>query len=115
MNNFYLGLPEVERNQSIHQLAPHPPLDVDNLVAQVWDRHWPKWRQPKSVSAKAKDWRAFTAAWQEQSQELELIARAQAGDQEHIATEKLDAVIVRRVARKRKGSWWLVPEELRGP
>jgi hypothetical protein len=115
LNNFYLARPESERTQSIHQLAPHPPLEVDNLVTQLWDRHWPKWRQPKSVSAKAKDWRAVNAAWQEQIQELELIARAQAGDHDHIVTEKLDAVIVRRVARKRKGSWWLVPEELRRP
>jgi hypothetical protein len=115
LNDGYLALTEAERSKSIHQLAPQPPKDGDNLVTQLWDRHWPKWRQPKTVKATKEDWQALTAAWQEQIKELELIAQARAGDQEHIPIEKLDALIQRRVARKQKGSWWLVPEELRRP
>jgi hypothetical protein len=115
LNDGYLALPESERSKSIHQLAPHPPKDGGNLVTQLWDRHWPKWRQPKTVKATKENWRALTAAWQEQINELELIAKARAGDQKHIPVEKLDALIQRCVTRKRKGSWWLVPEELRSP
>ncbi len=114
LNDHYLAFPESERNKSIHQIAPYPPKDGDNLVTKLWDRHWPNWRQPKTVTATAKDWKAITAAWKEQINELELIAKARAGDENHIPIEKLDAVVRRRVARKRKGSWWLVPEELRG-
>lgn len=115
LNDGYLALPESERSKSIHQLAPHPPKDGDNLVTELWDRHWPKWRQPKTVKASKEDWQTLTADWQDQINELELIAKARAGDQEHIPVEKLDALIQRRVARKQKGSWWLVPEELRRP
>jgi hypothetical protein len=113
VNSYYLALPEQERNKSIHQLAPHPPKDGDNLVASLWDRHWPKWREPKTVKANKADWKAVTAAWKEQINELELIAKARAGDEKPIPMENLDALIRRRVARRRKGSWWLVPEELR--
>jgi len=113
LNDHYLSLPESERNKSIHQIAPYPPKDVDNLVTKLWDRHWPKWRQPKKVKATEEDLKTITAAWKERTKELELIAKARAGDEKQIPAEELDAVIRRRVARKRKGSWWLVPEELR--
>ncbi len=113
LNDHYLALPESERNKSIHQMAPHPPKHGDNLVTKLWDRHWPTWREPKTVQASEEDWKAITAAWKTQINELELIAKARAGDKQHIPIENLDALIQRRVARKRKGSWWLVPEELR--
>lgn len=113
LNDHYLALPASERNKSIHHIAPHPPRDGDNLVTQLWDRHWPKWRQPKTVKATEEDWKAITTAWREQINELELIAKAGAGDKNHVPVENLDALIRRRLARKRRGSWWLVPEELR--
>jgi len=109
LNDHYLALPESERNKSIHQIAPYPPKDGDNLITKLWDRHWPKWRQPKTGKATEEDWKAIRA----RIKELEVIAKARAGDDQQIPAEELDAVIRRRVARKRKGSWWLVPEELR--
>jgi hypothetical protein len=115
LNDHYLALPELERNRSIHHIAPYPPKDGDNLVTKLWDRHWPNWRQPQTVKATTKDWKAITAAWKQQINELELIAKARAGNKQHIPIEDLDAFIQRRVARKRKGSWWLVPEQLRKP
>lgn len=113
LNDRYLALPEWERNKSIHDMAPFPPKDDDNLVTQLWDRHWPKWRQPRLVKATKQDWKAVTAALKERISELELIAKVRAG--EHIPDESLDAVVRSRVARVRKGSWWLVPKELRKP
>ena len=113
LNDHYLALPESERNKSIQHLVPYPPKDGDNLVTQLWDRHWPTWRQPKKVKDTEKDWKVITAGLKEQINELELIAKARAGDKKHIPVENVDALIQRRVVRKRKGSWWLVPEELR--
>jgi hypothetical protein len=113
LNNHYLTLPQTEKNKSIHHTAPYPPKDGDNLVTRLWDRHWPRWRQPKTVKATKEDWKAITAAWKEQISELELIAKARAGNKKNIPVENLDALIQHRVARKRKGSWWLVPEDLR--
>ncbi len=109
LNDHYLALPESERKKSIHHIAPYPPKGGDNLVTKLWDRHWPNWRQPKTVRATAGDWKA----WKEQINELELIAKARAGDENHIPIERLDAVVTRRVAHKRKGSWLVVPEERR--
>lgn len=109
LNAHYLTLPESEREKSNHQMAPSPPKDGDNLVTQLWDRYLPNWREPRTVRATAEDWEA----WKERINELELIAKARAGNENRIPTERLDAVVKRRLARKRKGSWWLVPEELR--
>ena len=55
----------------------------------------------------------ITTAWKDKIAELELVAKANAGEKTAIPVEKLDVVIRRRVARKRKGSWWLVREEVR--
>lgn len=111
LNQQYSALPESERIKSIHELAPHPPKDGNNLVTKLWDRHLPKWRQPRTVRGAAEDWKG----WKQRINQLELIAKARAGDENHIPTEVLDAVIRRRLVRKRKGSWWLVPEGLRMP
>jgi hypothetical protein len=113
LNDHYLALPESERNKSIQEIAPYPPKDGDNLVTGLWDRHWPGWREPKTVNAAKEDWKVITAAWKERINQLELIGKACAGDAQHIPVEGLDALILRRVARKRKGSWWHVPQELR--
>jgi hypothetical protein len=113
LNDQYLRLPEFQRNKSIHELAPHPPIVGDNLVTQLWDRHWPTWRKPRLVEATKEDWKAVTAAWKQKIGELELIEKARAGDVHHAPADELVALIQRRVARKCKGSWWLVPEELR--
>lgn len=115
LNDHYSALPESERQKSIHQLAPSPPRSGDNLVTRLWDRHLPNWRQPRTVKATTEEWRLITAAWKKQIEELELIAKARAGDEKHVPVEELDVLIQRRVSRKRKGSWWLVPEELRAP
>jgi hypothetical protein len=113
LNDYYMALPEADKNKSIHQIAPHPPKDRDNLVTKLWDHHWPKWREPKTIRGKKEDLIRLTAAWKEHIKELELIAKARAGNTERIPVEHMDALIVSRVARKRKGSWWMVPHELR--
>jgi hypothetical protein len=115
LNDQYSALPNSERCKSIHELAPNPPELGDNLVTKLWDRHWPRWRKPKVTRATNDDLQAATAALQEQIDELEIIAKARAGDSTPTTVEELDVLIRRRVTRKKEGKWWLVPEELRKP
>ncbi len=82
-------------------------------MTQLWDRYCPKWRQPVAIKATDEDLKAITDGWKAKINELELIAKVRAEDKYRVPVENLDAVIQRRVARKRKGSWWLVPEGLR--
>jgi hypothetical protein len=113
LNAYYLALPEEERRKSIHQMAPQPPKDGDNLITQLWDRHFKTWRTPKTVKVSRNDMKEVTSFWQDKIAELQNIAETTGGDATPIPIEGLDALIMRRKARKRKGSWWLVPEELR--
>jgi hypothetical protein len=44
LNSRYAALAQDEKNKPIHKIAPFPPTDGENLVAQLWDKHWPTWR-----------------------------------------------------------------------
>jgi hypothetical protein len=115
LNAHYSSLPECQRNESIHQIAPQPPKDGSNLVTKLWDRHFPRWRTPKTTKVSSQELREVTAFWQAKIAQLEEIVETTGGDASHMPVEGLDALIQKRVARKRKGSWWRVPDELRRP
>lgn len=114
LQDHYSKLPESERQRSILHFAPRPPKDLENLVCNLWDLHWPKWREPKTSSATLQEIREFTSFWQQKIKEIE--KAVDVGKQTlPVSPESLDAIVQKRVAHKRKGSWWRVPEELRKP
>jgi hypothetical protein len=113
LNSHYLSLPESERNKSIHQIAPHPPKDGDNLVTKLWDRHFSGWRTARAAKVPRQGLKDVTAYWREKISQLQEIADTTGGDPLPTPIERLDALVLNRVARKRKGAWWRVPEELR--
>jgi len=115
LNEHYSSLPESERNGSISQIAPHPPKDGTNLVTQLWDRHFCNWRNPSTLNVSREELRNVTSYWQDKIAQLEQIASVTGGEKCQTPAEELDALIQKRVARKRKASWWRVPMELRRP
>jgi len=113
LNVHYSALPECERNKSIHEIAPLPPKDGNNLITKLWDRHLLRWRTPRVVDVSRQELTHLTSFWLEKIAQLQEIADTTGGDPIPTPVEGLDALVQRRVARKRKGSWWRVPEELR--
>jgi hypothetical protein len=105
LNDLYSALPPSERNKSIHQMAPQPPKEGDNLVTQLWDRHFTRWRTPKTVKASPQDLKVITSFWKDKIAELENIENTTGGDDIPTPVEGLDALFMRQV-RKQKGSWW---------
>lgn len=110
LNDRYSALPESERAKSIHQIAPHPPMEGDNLVTHLWDRHWPTWREQQAAKTTT-NLKPLIEAFNERAKNLD--PGANVGDSKNVAIEELDAFVQRRTVRTKKGSWWLVPKELR--
>ncbi len=113
LNAHYSSLPASERNKSIHEIAPQPPKDGDNLVTKLWDRHYPRWRTPRKTTVSKQVLKDAIAPLRKKVAQLREIADTTGGDPTPTPIEGLEALVQDRVARKRKGSWWRVPEELR--
>lgn len=44
LNKHYMTLPEETRKMAMSFIASMPPRDKQNLVAAIWDKHFPAWR-----------------------------------------------------------------------
>lgn len=107
INEHFLQLPEEVKEQGVISFASTPPVDGDTLVAQLWDDHVPSWRARESISARHKGPEA----------NAELVARMQELRDappvgESVDSDSVDAMVIPRRVRVRKGSWWQVPKTL---
>ena len=106
LNGRYAALPDAE-SKSIKELAPKPPVEGDNLVTQIWDRHHPKWRVPRVIDSKELQ---EEIAWlQAQPEKLgEILA---SGGDPSLSPESFDVIATTRTVRRKRGRWKIVPDE----
>ena len=108
LNDIHLALPAAE-NKSIGEIAPHPQKDGNNLVTEIWNRHWPKWREPKEL----KNGTDEEIKWvQEHSKEIGQILEGKANEPT-AADQDYRAMVHTKTVRTRRGRWWTVPEAYR--
>lgn len=109
LNKHYSQLPDSTKERGVLSFAGVPPKEGDFLVAQLWDRHFPKWRQ-----------RGEKRAIREPLEEKKLVERLKRftntpgvplieGD---LNMKNVDMLSINRRVRKKKGSWWQVPKDL---
>lgn len=101
-------LPDVE-TKSIMEVASKPPLDGNNLVTQLWDRHFTTWRTPKPRSEE--ETQKMTEWMREHGKEISRIL--QQGAKPSGSGIGFDAMVHTRHVRTRRGRWWTVPEAYR--
>src|SRR5262249_11091095 len=103
------ALPEEEKIKSIDEIAPSPPMDGENMVTNLWDKHWPRWRmrqdEQRLEAIEAGAW------WQQQIPPMRRIVESRNTVLE--ADVPIDAIARKRRVRTRKGTWWRVPEAVR--
>ncbi len=104
LNARYSALADEDRRRAIHQIAPTPPKDGDDLVTKLWDRHWPTWRTPGESSLETMNELAF---WQKQLPAIKKIAES-GGDGPLLTGLPFDAIVHKRTVPRKKGSWHLV-------
>lgn len=114
LNEHYLKLPESEKEKGIMEFASKPPETGDYLVSQLWDRHMHSWRRmsphpkPKNLNKKV---------------EKNIVERALkfhkaptlSPEEIDFDPDNSDVLSIQRHVRKRKGSWWQMPKDLKVP
>jgi hypothetical protein len=107
----YTALPDDEKEQGLLQFAPAPvPDDPDCLVAQLWDRHMsPSWRNLHESRRSREEMQDPELA------HLNRFTHAPTLPVDQVDFDPVDAEMVglQRFIRKRKGSFWQVPKDLK--
>jgi hypothetical protein len=104
------AVPEVEKEKGLCAFARNPPAKGNFLIARLWDRYLPNWRNipTDSVSRDVKEdeylikhLNAFTKAPELRPEEIDFDLR------------NPDAVAVERMVSKRRGKWWVLSKDLK--
>lgn len=110
LNEHYYNLPDQEKEKGITIFAAAPPKEGDYLVSKLWDRHLPSWRSIKSDLPKMNP-ETEKKLVERLNKDSEAKSLPQA-DIDYNATDA-DFIIIQRKVRKRKGSWWQLPKDLK--
>lgn len=113
LNAHYLDLPEEEKARGLFTFVSQPPVNDVGIVAQLWDKARPQWRDPKPVPRKMT---------KEQSDQIiqsgkRYISAAESGVPDRYPSnfpsqENLDALIIQRHIPRQRGSWRMFSEEV---
>jgi hypothetical protein len=104
-NEHFLKLPESEREKGISAIAHAPP--AGNLVADLWDKFL------------RKGYRDEPAVKMDPDKERELVNKLKTFSKQPTASgprvpmDKAEMISVKRQVRRRRGSWWQVPKDLK--
>ena len=110
LNDHYLKLPESEKEKGIMRFASNPPETGDYLVGKLWDRHLRSWRS-KSPDPLRRD----PEKEKELVEHLKKFSEAPTLPPGEVDFYPDDAEMlsIHRLVRRRKGSWWQVPKDLK--
>jgi len=117
LNEYYLlKVPMKERENGIYSFASKPPVEGDFLVAKIWDRHSPKWRDqivyaPKGPPSNVPKGGGGLAKW------INDLANAPVINPDEIdrGPSNADELILKSSRRRKKGSWYQVPTWIPDP
>lgn len=110
LNDHFARLPEERREEGIMRFASEPVGEPGTLMIRLWDKHSPNWRtkversntiDPEAEKKLVASLRKFTDAPTVQAK----------SDDPHFADP--DRLAIQRFVRKKKGSWWLLPKDLK--
>lgn len=109
INLFFSLYPDSEKEKGLNRLAPFPPTSVDTLVSELWDRHLPSWRDgPKPDPTVPKQVPTDIISKVDQIQQAQPIKP----DPDTFRTEDIESITIKRVVRRRKGTWYQIPKDI---
>ena len=109
VDGHFRGYPEDVKNEGVMSFANSPPKEGEFLISKIWDRHLPGWRDQPTANfdednSKHDELLAYLTNFTEASVLDE--------DQVDFDIRNPDAMAIKRMVRKKKGSWWQVPKDL---
>ncbi len=102
--------PEVEKEKGLYAFAKKPPTEGNFLIARLWDRYLPNWRNISNVPVNrdykkdeylVKHLNAFAKAPRLRPEEIDF------------DPQNPDAMALEHMVSKRRGKWWQLPKNLR--
>ena len=110
INKVLSAAPEEAKRQGLHQFAPRPPGDSNDLVVALWGRYAPGWSKGRSS-----DLALSPSAERKLVDHLNAIANAPTSlEVAELSSDELTGISIQRVVPMKKGSWWLLPESIKG-
>jgi hypothetical protein len=111
-NLHFSALPEHVKEKGILAFAHHPPGDSHSLMVQLWDRHLPKWRQ---IMSNANVFEPVLAP--RLADEVKRMGQSRPLTPQEVDFDPrdADALVIERLASKRRGNWWQLPADLQKP
>lgn len=108
LDKHYCDLRESVKEKGVMQIAPYPPTEIETIVSEAWDKHFPGWRE------NAQKPRVQPDSNPELVKELKNLNQAPPlqPDAVDFKPEDADVMSVRRRVHKRKGNWWQLPRDL---
>ena len=108
LDTHFSSLPESEKEESVMYIAPHPPIEFESIVSQLWDKYLPTWRNDANGPRK----KPYTDRGL--LKELADLRNAPTLQSEEIDFDLADANIIsfKRKVSKKKGKWWQLPRDL---
>lgn len=110
LNTHFLLQPESEKELGVMHLGREPVGDDESLMIRLWDRHAPGWRRKKER----------TEPIDPQAQKELVASLRELTDSPTVHPSQVDfnladpdRLAIQRFVRKRKGSWWQLPKDLK--
>jgi hypothetical protein len=109
INEHYMNLSEEEKEKGIMAFSSYPPKEGDFLVSNIWDWHFPGWRNKEDIDLSKKN-----------VKNEDLVAHLKKftdaptlkPDEVDFDLSNTDSMSLSRMVRKKKGSWFQVPKDL---
>jgi hypothetical protein len=111
LNIFYMHYPDDEKEKGIINFASRPPISGDFLVTQLWDRHLlPSWSEDdkRRFPDDPNKIRAIVEKIRKTKEAPPLL-----GEEVDFDPSQTDSLIQTKKVRKKKGSWWQLPKDLK--
>lgn len=109
-DGYYSKLPDEEKAKGILSFALYPPLEIDNLVTKLWDKHLsPKWREDFKEKQNKKD---------NLPKDKELLKKLKEQQEnsipidKHLSSDEADHIMITHNIFARKGKWQIIAQEI---
>jgi hypothetical protein len=109
LNEYYKNFPDFEKEKGLHKFAPIPPLDENFLICELWDNIIPSWR---SRTQKEESSLEDQAKIVDKVKKFSSAPSLKKGE-DFISEQDIDFISIERRMRKKKGSWWQLPKDLK--
>lgn len=110
LNEHYGKLPDNEKEKGVISFAGYPPKEGNFLVSKIWDSYFPGWRDRKEVDLSDKNIKHDKLL-----KHLKKFQEAPTLSKEEVDFDysDVDSISLKRMVKKRKGSWFQVPKDLK--